>query len=69
MRTIYNLDNPVDSTRRATVGELTFQIDSGVQSTDERMLWGNPVNVTQAQWNGLLAGVNRRRAAAGLPPL
>jgi murein DD-endopeptidase MepM/ murein hydrolase activator NlpD len=69
MRTIFNLDGANDATRRATIGELTFTVDTSSQSTVERMLWGVPVNVSQTQWDALKAGVNARRTAAGLPPV
>jgi hypothetical protein len=69
MRILFNTSDPNDATRRATVGELTFDVISSAESTPERRLWGVPVNVTQAEWNTILSLVNARRASNGLAPL
>lgn len=67
MRVIYNLDNPNDDTRRALIGELSFQVITAAQSIREGKLWGPTVNFTIGEWNAALDLVNRRRAALGLP--
>lgn len=68
MRIIYNKDaSPTeDATRRAIVGELSFQVITGPQSTRERKFWGAPVNVTVGEWNAARDLVEARRKAAGL---
>ncbi len=69
MRVIYNKDAPdaQDATRRALIGELSFQVITGPQSTRERKFWGEPVNVTTGEWDAALDLVNERRKALGLP--
>ncbi|WP_137843869.1 hypothetical protein [Microbacterium sp. 2FI] len=69
MRTIYDTDNTNDATRRAAVGELTFEVQGPAASARERKLWGDPEPVTSAEWDGILASVNKRRAQNGLDPL
>ena len=66
MRMLYNSDNPDNATRRAMVGEFTFQVVTAAQSTVERRGLNADiqlVNVTQAEWNAFQAGVETRRAA------
>lgn len=67
MRIIYNTDNSNDDTRRALVGELSFQTITAGQSTREGKLWGATVNFTQGEWDNCLLLVNARRSALGLP--
>lgn len=69
MRTIYNKDDKNEETRRAAVGEFTFQVQGKTASARERKLWEEPVDVTQDEWNGILATVNVRRAMIGQKPL
>lgn len=69
MRTIYNTDDTNEDTRRAAVGEFTFQVQRSAVNTRERKLWGAPVNVTQGEWDAILATVNTRRKMVGLEPL
>lgn len=68
MRIIYNLDGTDDTTKRAIVGELSFQIITGPQSIREEKLWGKPVNFTLGEWKAARDLVELRRAAVGLPP-
>jgi hypothetical protein len=69
MRVIYNEDAPesADATRRAIVGELSFQVITGPQSKRERKLWGDPVNFTVGEWNACRDIVILRRKELGLP--
>lgn len=69
MRILYNQDAPdsADATRRAIVGELSFQVITGPQSTRERKFWGDPVNVTVGEWNAARDLVILRRTELGLP--
>lgn len=69
MRTIYNINDKNEATRRAAVGEFTFQVQRDAVSTRERKLWGAPVNVTQGEWNAIIATVNVRRKMIGLDPI
>ncbi|WEK60496.1 MAG: D-alanyl-D-alanine carboxypeptidase family protein [Candidatus Microbacterium colombiense] len=69
MRMIWNGDDPNEETKRALVGELTFQRLSPRASTRERKLFGKPVDVNNAEYDGFLGTVNARRASAGLKPL
>jgi hypothetical protein len=69
MRIIFNKDDSNDETRRATVGEFTFHVLGPGASARERRLWGKPINVSQAEWDGFLALTNVRRAMVGLAPL
>jgi hypothetical protein len=62
MKMLFNKDNKNDSTRRALIGEMSFQVINATQSTSERKIWGDPVGVTQAEWNTALELVNKRRA-------
>lgn len=62
MRIIYNTDNPDDNTRRALVGELSFQVITAGQSVREGKLWGATVNFTQGEWDACQALVVARRA-------
>lgn len=65
MRVIYNTDNSNDATRRAIVGELSFQVITAGQATRETKLWGAAVNFTQGEWDACLTLVEARRAATG----
>jgi hypothetical protein len=69
MRVIYNQDAPesADATRRAIIGELSFQVITGPQSKRERKFWGDPVNVTVGEWNAARDLVILRRKELGLP--
>lgn len=67
MRVLYNKDSTDDATRRALIGELTFQVITGPQSTRERKFWGDPVNVTVGEWNAARDLVIARRKELGLP--
>jgi hypothetical protein len=69
MRILYNEDAPesADATRRAIVGELSFQVITGPQSTRERKFWGDPVNVTVGEWDAARDLVIARRTELGLP--
>ncbi|WP_193510493.1 M23 family metallopeptidase [Cryobacterium sp. BB736] len=71
MRVIYNQDAPAsqDATRRAVVGEFTFKVITGPQSTRERKLWGDPVNVTQGEWDAQRMSVEENRRAFGMPSI
>lgn len=69
MRTLYNIDNKNEDTRRATVGEFTFKVERAAVNTRTRKLWGAPVNVTQGEWDAEIAGVNQRRKMVGLEPI
>lgn len=67
MRVLYNKDSKDDDTRRALIGELTFQVITGPQSTRERKFWGDPVNVTVGEWDAARDLVIARRKELGLP--
>lgn len=74
MRIIYNTGETnsgtvslPDATRRAIIGELTFQVITGPQSTRERKFWGDPVNVTVGEWDAARDLVIARRRELGLP--
>lgn len=67
MRIIFNKDSSDDDTRRAIVGELTFQVITGPQSTRERKFWGEPVNVTKGEWAAARDLVIARRTELRLP--
>jgi murein DD-endopeptidase MepM/ murein hydrolase activator NlpD len=67
MRVIYNKDSTDDATRRALVGELSFQVITAAQSLREEKLWGAPVNFTVGEWNAARDLVELRRKAVGLP--
>lgn len=72
MRMIYNTEDFDEETRRACVGETSFEVQGEGAFKRERKLWADPlpvVNVTQAEWNGILASVNKRRAQNGRPAL
>jgi hypothetical protein len=69
MRILFNKDAPAsaDATRRAIIGELSFQVITGPQSKRERKFWGDPVNVTVGEWNAARDLVIARRKELGLP--
>lgn len=67
MRVLYNKDDSNDDTRRALIGELSFQVITGPQSTRERKFWGDPVNVTKGEWAAARDLVIARRKELGLP--
>ena len=67
MRVLYNLDDNNEDTRRAVIGELSFQIIDKAQSMRERKIWGKPENVTVGEWNATRKLVDERRAELGLP--
>lgn len=69
MRIILNKDDKDEYTRRALVGELVFQTLTPRAATREAKLWGAPVSVPAADFDGCLATVNARREAAKLAPL
>jgi len=71
MRVIFNKDAPTseDATRRALIGELTFQVITGPESVRERKLWGKPENVTKGEWAATKKLVEARRKELGLPAL
>lgn len=69
MRTLYNVDNKNEDTRRALVGEVTFKVERAAVSTRSRKLWGAPENVTQGEWDAEIAACNQRRRMVGLEPL
>ena len=66
---LYNSDNSNEATRRAIVGEFTFQVVTAAQSTIERQGDLGLVNVNNAEWNMFKANVNFRRDQLALPPL
>lgn len=67
MRLIYNTEDNNDATRRAVVGEFSFQQLSPTVNPVERKLWGAAENVSQYEWNQIKLDVEARRKAAGLP--
>lgn len=69
MRMIWNGDDPNEQTKRALVGEFTFQRLSPLASKRERRLFGDPIDVDNGEYDGYLATVNSRRATAGMKPL
>lgn len=72
MRMIFDTQNRDDETRRACVGEDSFEVQGPDAFARERRLWADPlpvVNVTHAEWIGILASVNKRRAQKKLHPL
>ncbi|MBT2474247.1 hypothetical protein J7E68_06555 [Microbacterium sp. ISL-103] len=69
MRMIWNRDDSDEQTKRALVGEFTFQRLSPLASKRERKLFGEPVDVDNTEFDGFLATVNSRRATAGLKPI
>lgn len=64
MRGIYNVENPDEQTRRALVGETTFQVISDWYSQSQWEVWGAPVNVTQEEWDATRALVEQRNKGA-----
>lgn len=67
MKIIYCTGISDDNTRRALVGELSFDVITANESIQEAKLWGTTTNVDLTTWNGIKARVNRRRGALGLP--
>lgn len=62
---IYNKDDKNEETRRALVGELSFQPISAWYSRSQWPLF-NVKNVTQEEWDATKALVNLRRTSAGM---
>lgn len=67
MEQIFNEDDKNNETRRAQVGELSFEVLGPAASALNRTVFKQVLsNVDQAGWNAILAGVNKRRAQNGL---
>ncbi|MFE6733431.1 hypothetical protein [Microbacterium sp. NPDC057650] len=67
---IYNTDDKNEKTRRALVGEFTFQtISAWFSTTQSKTFYANPRNVTQEEWDATKELVNQRRASAGMTRL
>ena len=62
MKILFNTDNTNDATRRALVGEFSFQILTSLAATEERKLYGDPINVSGVEWDRIKARTEARIA-------
>lgn len=66
LRVLFNVDDSNDATRRAVAGPGVFRAITATESTGERRVWGEPVNVKQAQWDAEKAAALAPAGVAGV---